>query len=47
VGIIANGKLVYQESMANLRDGGTLEERFLEVVGSGEHESQKLSWLEG
>ena len=47
VGIIAKGKLVYQESMANLRDGGTLEERFLEVVGSGQHESQKLSWLEG
>jgi ABC-2 type transport system ATP-binding protein len=47
VGIIAKGKLVYQESMANLRDGGTLEERFLEVVGSGEQESQKLSWLEG
>src|SRR4030095_2024117 len=46
VGIIAKGKLVYQESMANLRDGGTLEERFLEVVGSGQHEAQKLSWLE-
>jgi ABC-2 type transport system ATP-binding protein len=47
VGIITKGKLVYQESMANLQDGGTLEERFLEVVGSSQQESQKLSWLEG
>jgi ABC-2 type transport system ATP-binding protein len=47
VGIIAKGKLVYQESMAQLRSGGSLEERFLELVGSDQHEIQKLSWLEG
>ena len=47
VSIIAQGKLVYQESMNRLRDTGTLEEKFLEVVGSGQHEAQKLSWLEG
>ena len=47
VSIIAQGKLVYQASMNQLRDTGTLEEKFLEVVGSGQQEAQKLSWLEG
>ena len=47
VSIIAQGKLVYQESMNQLRNTGTLEEKFLEVVGGGAHEAQKLSWLEG
>ena len=47
VGIIARGKLVCQESMAALRGDGSLEERFLSVVGAGEFERQKLSWLEG
>lgn len=46
VGIIAQGKLVYQESMAHVRDGGSLEERFLELVGTDESATQKLSWLE-
>jgi ABC-2 type transport system ATP-binding protein len=46
VGIIAKGKLVYQASMAEARSNGSLEERFLEVVGSDQHEAQKLSWLE-
>ncbi len=47
VGIIAQGKLVHQESMAELRLAGTLEERFLAAVGDHEVETQKLSWLEG
>lgn len=47
VGIIAQGKLVHQEAMADLRQKGTLEDRFLEVVGAGHQEQQKLSWLEG
>ncbi len=47
VGIIAKGKLVCQESMAELRGNGSLEERFLEVVGAGQIEGQKLSWLTG
>jgi ABC-2 type transport system ATP-binding protein len=47
VGIIAQGKLVYNETMVHLRNGASLEERFLEVVGSGHRETQKLSWLEG
>lgn len=46
VGIIAQGKLVHQGSMADLRQNGSLEERFLEVVGAGQFERQKLSWLE-
>jgi len=46
VGIIARGRLVLQESMDELRGAGTLEERFLEVVGQGQHEVQRLSWLE-
>jgi ABC-2 type transport system ATP-binding protein len=47
VAIIARGKLVYRESMANVQSGSSLEERFLEVVGQGTGAAQKLSWLEG
>ena len=47
VGIIAQGKLVHQDSMAELRGTGSLEERFLQVVGAEHLEQQKLSWLEG
>ncbi len=46
VGIIAQGRLVLQESMAEIRRSGTLEERFLAAVGNGQAEAQKLSWLE-
>jgi ABC-2 type transport system ATP-binding protein len=46
VGIITRGKLVHQEPMADLRRNGTLEERFLQVVGADQVERQKLSWLE-
>ena len=45
VGIIAKGKLVHQSSMDELRQGSSLEERFLEAVGSGQREAQILSWL--
>jgi ABC-2 type transport system ATP-binding protein len=47
VGIIAQGRLVHQGAMEALRQNGSLEERFLEVVGAGQIEQQKLSWLEG
>lgn len=47
VGIIANGKLVYQATMAEICRSGSLEERFLEAVGSDHIERQALSWLEG
>jgi ABC-2 type transport system ATP-binding protein len=47
VGIIARGQLVHQGTMEELRRGGSLEDKFLNVVNAGEHEPQKLSWLEG
>ncbi len=46
VGIIAKGKLVSQQSMEELRGDGSLEERFLSVVGNDQAEPQRLSWLE-
>jgi len=47
VGIIAQGRLVHQGSMEELkRDGSSLEDKFLAVVGSDGHDAQKLSWLE-
>ena len=46
VGIIAKGKLVHQGTMEEIRAAGSLEERFLEAVGSDHVEQQKLSWLE-
>jgi len=47
VGIIAHGRLVYQGTMTELRQSGTLEERFLDVVGTPAGDAQTLSWLEG
>jgi hypothetical protein len=32
--------------MDEIRSSGSLEERFLEAVGSGQIERQTLSWLE-
>ena len=46
VGIIAQGKLVHQGTMEELHRDGSLEDKFLAVVGNGEGETQKLSWLE-
>jgi ABC-2 type transport system ATP-binding protein len=47
VGIIAHGQLVHQGTMEDLRrDGSSLEDKFLAVVGETGHEMQKLSWLE-
>ena len=47
VGIIAEGKLVHQGTMADLqRDGSSLEDKFISVVGADGQETQKLSWLE-
>ena len=47
VGIIARGQLVHQGTMEALRRDGSLEDKFLAVVGEGQGEAQKLSWLEG
>ncbi|MFT4540397.1 MAG: ABC-2 type transport system ATP-binding protein [Planctomycetota bacterium] len=46
VGIIVAGKLVEQTSLSELGSGGSLEERFLEVVGSKDQADAQLSWLE-
>lgn len=46
VGIIAQGRLVHQASMEEIRKTGTLEALFLATVGNGQAETQKLSWLE-
>jgi ABC-2 type transport system ATP-binding protein len=47
VGIITKGQLIINESMAELKQTGTLEEGFLKAVGAEQAEQQKLSWLEG
>ncbi|MBC8356493.1 MAG: ABC transporter ATP-binding protein [Planctomycetes bacterium] len=47
VGIIANGELVEQTSLDDLRQGSSLEQRFLEKVGTTDEEQPNLSWLEG
>jgi ABC-2 type transport system ATP-binding protein len=46
VGIIANGKLVDEASLDEIRQGLSLEGRFLEKVGADAEATQKLSWLE-
>jgi ABC-2 type transport system ATP-binding protein len=46
VGIIANGRLVEQASLDEIRRGGSLEGRFLEKVGVDDAASRKLSWLD-
>ena len=46
VGIIVQGKLVEQDTLAALRAGRSLEERFLEMVGSVDEMHQQLSWLD-
>ena len=47
VGIISDGKLVEQTSLDELRQGSSLEQRFLEKVGQLDDEKPNLSWLEG
>jgi ABC-2 type transport system ATP-binding protein len=46
VGIIANGELVEQTSLEELRQGSSLEQRFLEKVGRPDEEAINLAWLE-
>src|SRR4029453_5387646 len=46
VGIISNGKLVEQAPLDTLRQGSSLEQRFLEKVGADAEVTRKLSWLE-
>ena len=44
-GIIADGELVEQGLMADLGSCGSLEERFLEVVGYEVDTDPQISWL--
>jgi ABC-2 type transport system ATP-binding protein len=46
VGIIVKGELVEQASLDAIRQGGSLEDRFLEKAGADSAASAKLSWLE-
>jgi ABC-2 type transport system ATP-binding protein len=47
VGIIVKGELVEQTSLDQLRQGSSLESRFLEKVGADQETAHKLNWLEG
>ena len=47
VGIIANGQLVEQCSLEDLKTRTTLEDRFIELVGTSEDETPNLNWLDG
>ena len=46
VGIIVKGQLVEQASLDEIRQGSSLEERFLKKVGADVEMGHKLSWLE-
>ena len=46
VGIIVKGELVEQASLDAIRQGISLEDRFLEKAGADADTSRKLSWLE-
>ncbi len=46
VGIIVKGRLVEQASLESIRQGGTLEDSFLEKVGADPEATRKLGWLE-
>ena len=46
VGIIVKGALVEQTSLESLRQGNSLEDRFLEKAGADAEVTAKLRWLE-
>src|SRR4051812_12121153 len=46
VGIIVKGQLVEQSSMEAIRQGSSLEDRFLEKAGTDSEAIHKISWLE-
>lgn len=46
VGIIVKGNLVEQASLEELRQGASLEDRFLEKAGADAAPTPKLTWLE-
>jgi ABC-2 type transport system ATP-binding protein len=46
VGIIVKGQLVEQAALDTIRQGGSLEDRFLERAGADPEATRKLNWLE-
>jgi ABC-2 type transport system ATP-binding protein len=46
VGIIVKGQLVAQGSLETIRQGGSLEDRFLQQAGANLEATNKLNWLE-
>src|SRR5258707_4357576 len=46
VGIIVKGELVEQAALNTIRQGASLEECFLQKVGSDPDATRKLNWLE-
>jgi len=46
VGMIVKGQLVEQAALETIRQGNTLENRFLERAGADPDASRKLNWLE-
>ncbi|HJT78745.1 MAG TPA: ABC transporter ATP-binding protein [Gemmataceae bacterium] len=46
VGIIVKGDLVEQDSLEAIRQGSSLEDRFLEKAGADQEVVRKLTWLE-
>jgi ABC-2 type transport system ATP-binding protein len=46
VGIIVKGALVEQSSLETIRQGGSLEDRFLEKAGASSELGRNLTWLE-
>ena len=46
VGIIVKGQLVDQGSLESIRQGGSLEDRFLQQAGAHPDAANKLNWLE-
>jgi ABC-2 type transport system ATP-binding protein len=46
VGIIVGGQLVEQASLESIRQGGSLEDCFLQKVGADPEASVTLDWLE-
>jgi ABC-2 type transport system ATP-binding protein len=46
VGMIVKGQLVEQSSLEEIRQGGKLEDRFLQRAGADPEATRKLNWLE-
>jgi ABC-2 type transport system ATP-binding protein len=46
VGMIVKGALVEQDSLEAIRQGSSLEDRFLQAAGADSEPAHKISWLE-